>query len=346
MTNLYKIVEYVVIFEFLLVFALVLISYLMKLFYVFRAKQAAETTEKVANYFAKMIPGEAPIPLRSLPKRWKQIDIILPIVLQFAKLIDDASWQDKRMQTIRSIILPIARKNAQATDWDLRFYAAETFSLISDPEDEKIIQTLVTDPVRLVYISAAKAAWAAKSETSLNIIITRMSQEPRITQTFYLQAFDNVTPVTRPIIIKRLLSASNEEVRATCYRILLKYPPEPITWDVSADLASPNVLLKIIVMRVLTYTQDPMSIAVLQEAIKDKHPEVKAVAIHCINTLQDKSLIPDIVPCLADSEHWVRFIAIQALANLGEEGEKELQSRNLKADPVMVNATQYVLNTL
>lgn len=346
MISLHKIAEYTVIIEFLSIVILVLFTYIMKVFYFFNFKKADETSEKVANYFATMIPEDTLLFLKSFPKAWKQIDIILPIVLQFEKLIDDASWQDKKMQMIRSIILPLARENAFNSNWDLRFYAAETFSLISDPEDEKIIQKLANDPVRLVYLSAVKAAWVAKSETALNIIITRMSQEPRISQTSYLQAFDNVTSSTRPIIIKRLLSTTEEEVKITCYRILLKYPPEPIEWDVNADLASDNILLKIIIMRVLTHTHNPMTIPLLKESLKDKHWEVKAVSLHCMNTFQDENLIPDIAACLADPNHWVRFTAIQALANLGAKGEQELQSRNLTADPVMVNATQYVLNAL
>ena len=203
---------------------------------------------------------------------------------------------------------------------------------------------LVKDPVPLVHLYAAKAALINHSDAAINYMITRLAAESWANQSINLHAFDNIENNTRTYFEKKLESTIKPDVRAVIYEIMLRYPSAPIKWDISSDIHSDNEKLKIASIKFISYVDRDAAIPFLIDLLKDPHWEVRLISLHRLSMLNAKQAISQIIPCLKDPDWWVKISAAEALKNMGEEGERALQSQDLTLDKISFNLT-HLLNT-
>src|SRR3990167_5818867 len=221
-------------------------------------------------------------------KRWRRLDIIFPLLQEIDAENQTKEWLHLKRKILKEIILPLARKAAVSRDWALRFFSAQSFSLYSEKSDAELIIKLINDPVPLVVIHVIKAALAS-SEEIIQALIQHISKERRFTQTIYLQAFDSLREDKLSMITLVLKNAEDPYMRTTCYRIFLYAKLKKMSWDMTKDLNSENLELKLAAIRFFSYHEKSQAIALLVSLLHDEKWEVRMVALSCLESLFAKS---------------------------------------------------------
>jgi hypothetical protein len=173
-----------------------------------------------------------------------------------------------------------------------------------------------------------------------------MAQESWLTQSLYIQAFDNVSYATCYIIMNQLKSSKDPAIKATCYNILLKYPRINVDWDIAIDIQPGNMLLMLAALRFIAHSQWRLALPILINLLNDSNWQVKVVTLSCLKDLNAVEAIPQITASLSDSNWWVRVAAAQALKSFGKAGEKALKSLHMDVEIIDDNIADSVLNTL
>ena len=340
----YHFAENVIIIEFSLVALIVLTTLFLKFYYYLAGRRKKRITIEIEHYLNRIILARKEFKSHDFAKKWRNLGILLQILIIFYKNNIANHWQDIRSDFIKTIILPLAKKAAFSRRWQSRYYAARAFELVPEKGNDKLIEKLVNDPVPLVNLYAGKAALVNHSDSAINSMITRIASEGWQSQSFNLHTFDSALENKRIIFEKKLETAKKPDVRAVCYEIMLRYPPTPIKLDMTSDIHSDNTKLKIAAIKFVSHVDRDKAIPYLIELLNDPHWEVRLIALHRLSMLNAKQAIPQIVVCLKDPDWWVKISAAEALKMMGEEGERALQSQNLALDKISFNLT-HLLNT-
>lgn len=340
----YHFAENVIIIEFSLVALIVLTTIILKLYYYFISLRNKRIMSDIEQYLKKVMISHQKFQSRNFRNKWKRLDILLEIINRLDKSYVANRIGGIRTDFITSIIFPLAREAALSRWWVSRFYAAKAFGLIQAKGNDKLIEKLVNDPIPLVNLYADNAALINHSDAGISAMINRMASEEWLAKTVKLHEFENVKDKNRDYLEKKLTSAKDQNVRAVCYEIMLKYPPNPITWDMSSDIHSQNTALKLAAMKFMFYADQDSAIPVLISLLTDPHWEVRLLAIHRLNMSNAKQAIPHLVTCLKDPDWWVKISAAEALKKMGEEGERALKSHDPTLDKISFNLN-HQLNT-
>lgn len=337
--------QYAIIIEFSLILLIIFVTYFLMMIYRYRTKKRKAITEKISEYFAKIIPLDAPIKEYEFPKAWQQIDLIVPVLYKFRSLVQDASWEEQRLRVIRSILLPLARKAAKSRDWALRFYAAESFGLVFEKDDDKYIEHLVKDTNPLIRLNALNAAIQYGLEDAINAMITTIAPLTSLTQAMYLQAFDQAPESTRAFVIKRMKSSADHGIKTTCYNILLRYPPVSIDWNIQEDKDSLDMKLKLAAIRYISHVNREAAIPLLLDLLNNEYWPAKTIALYTLSQLRVVEAIPEVRKCLNDSNEWVRLYAHEALTKLEEKHPEIVRTRDVSEEKAVFDIALQVLDT-
>ena len=275
-----------------------------------------------------------------------RLDILLFVIRDFDRNNEEQIWQTIRQALLSSVILPLARKATSNQYWVLQFYAAQSFELYAEKEDTLLITQLINSKSPIVRLAALYAALKHGSETAFDDIITQIQHQPQLTQSVYLQAFTHAPATTHTFIDKFLKIPGDHDLKITCYRILLSYPPIKIDWNIAADIHSDNESLKLAALKFIAYAEKESAIPILINLLQDSNWETKVVVLNALGYLKAENVIPDIVECLHDENWWVKLSAAQALKNLGDAGEHALTSDRVKVDPKAFEVVRHVLHML
>lgn len=346
MTLHYKLVEAVISIEFVIIIGVLIATTISRIMDFLKEKRKNKLKKQIEKYLKFLIENSENFDVKKIPSRWKKLNILLFIVKEFDQNIDDTVWQIIRMQLIRYIILPLARKAALRRNWISKLYAAQSFELYAEKIDNELITKLVLDKTPIVRLTAARAAVKYGLKTAFESIIQNIGTQPRLTQALYLQVFNNAPPATRVYIEDILNKSATLPIRLTCYRILLNYPSGEISKDVLTDINSTNLNLKLAAIRLLAWSAQESSIPLLIEQLKDKHWETKVVVLHILGYARAEEAAQKIAECLHDENWWVRLSSAQALKNLGKRGEEALISEQVIIDEKAFEVVRHVLNTL
>lgn len=338
----YRLIYMLIYLEFILVALIVILTFLLRIFYNYKMMKDQRLTLEATHYFVNLIHSKTKIDKDKFPQYLNKIEILAPVLIKFRKLVDETSWNNVRMDIVRSIMLPLARKATESRNWVKRFFAAETFNSIHTKKDDQLILKLINDDNNLVRNSALTASITMCSEKGIYLIISQIAKENILSQSLYLRAFDNATLQVREIVIKRLKNSTEPYIRATCYAILIKFASNEIAWDVSQDIFSKNLRLMLSAIGFVAYVNREQTIPYLMELIKDSRWQARGIAIYYLGHLRVKTAIPVITSCLKDSNDWVRFVAAEALKNLAIDNINTLVREELG----FFDIAQNVLNTI
>jgi hypothetical protein len=339
----YELAKGIIIFEFAMVAIFIVLTFILKFFYDWRARRIQAQINQMESYLETATPQQKLV----FPRKWQKLEYIVPIILRLDQTLKASSWPQVRENLIESIVLPLARNAATQSQrhWIRRFYAAEVFSLATHREDEKYIQNLVEDEIPLVYLNALPAAIACGSQNLVHAIILQISSQRRLTQGTYLQAFVDAPQDIVSVVVGLLNTSTDPYVRTTCYKILMLSEPTDSTWDLNADLSSPNLELRIAALRYLTMRSQNDAIPLLTSLLNDPQWEMKVAALNSLGSLNARTAIPQIAESLRDPEWWVRMNAGQVLLNMGDAGVSILKEQNPNVDKFAYDVAQYLLVT-
>lgn len=337
----------VIAFEFFLIGLILIATCFFKVFFSIMLRKKIRRLHNIEAFFENIVSQNKKFEPDLFPSQWKKLDKLLRCLREFdTKYNNNEHWLVTRVNLISHIILPLARATASSHRWQLRFYAVESFTLLCDKENESFILNLVNDKIPIIYFHAISAAILHKSETAINAIIIRMATETWLTQSFHLQAFDNA-PLEIKHFIEKTLNISNEpSIRAVGINILLKFESTEINWNITNDIHSENIPLKIAALKYFAHVSKNLSIPILIDCLKDEHWQIKTLALRRLSQLKAVDAIPQIAECLHDPDWGVRLDAAHSLNDLGEQGQKILESMKISLDPVAYTAAHHVLNIM
>jgi len=338
----YYLAKGIIILEFSLVVIFIFLTFILKFYYTWKNKRIQAKIIKIESYLQKASPEQPLI----FPKSWKKLEFIMPIISNLDQICKDASWKSVRKNLLEEIVLPLARKATKRSQrhWIQRYYAAEAFSLATHKEDEKYIINLIEDEIPLVYLNALPAAISCGSQSVIDPLISQIASQRRLTQGTYLQAFVNAPADIVSIVVGHLNHTTDPYIRTTCYKLLMMHLQiVNVTWDINADLSSPNLELRIAAAKYLTKCKHNDAIPTLIKLLGDPQWEMRVAALNGLGSLNAQSEIPKIAALLRDSEWWVRMNAGQVLLTMGDAGLDILKGQDPNADKYAYDVAQYLL---
>lgn len=345
--NKIEFAQEVIVVEFTLIFLILILSYSLIFLLRFQRKRRLECSRGIIFYLNQIIDLGGITPRLKFKKSWRKIELIVPILFTFNKRFNSMpSWKKDRKLFCETILFPIARKATQRENWIPRFYAAQAFSFHINISDEKYILKLLNDPVPLVFYASLEAALKNVSKNSINKIVERLSKENWMTKSLFIEIFQNAPATTRYLIENVLMGSTESMIRATCYNILLQFKINRLRWDMSEDLNSKFINLKIAALKYIAHTSSKEASSVLVIHLKDKSWEVRTICLRLLGEIGAKKAIEPIAACLNDPDWWVRLASATTLRGFGKEGVKilELQKDKIHADAFA--AAHNVLNKL
>lgn len=340
------IAQYIIIIEFALIFILVLSTYLLKGLFNIRSRQRQKYTEGMEDFFKTLIKNTAQYDPSKFKKAWYKIELIIPVLEKLSKEHSHTIWRNILQDFCNKTLLPLARKNIKSRNWALRYYVAQSFSLCYEKADESNIVNLLNDTVPLVFYAALRPALLSRSENCINAIITRLSGENWITKSLFLQVFETAPTTTRFIVERYLMRAVEPHIRATCYNILLEFPNGKLRWDMSKDLHSNFMNLKLAAIKYVAHVKKKKSIPILIDLLSDTQWEVRTVATRLLGELNAIQASTALAKCLRDPDWWVRLAAAQSLHSLGKQGDAILNSQDRTLYPDAYRVANHVLNRI
>lgn len=339
--------QIVIMIEFTLIFLIVILSYLLIFLIRFQRKKRLEYSRGIIFYLNQIIDRNGIPPRLKFKKSWKKIELIVPILFTFDKRFNNMlSWKKDRKTFCETILLPIAKKATTRKNWISRFYAAQAFSLHTDIRDEPYILKLLNDPVPLVFYASLESALKNASKNSIIKIVERLSKENWMTKSLFMEMFQSVPTTTRYLIEDVLMGSTIPMFRTTCYNILLQFKMNRLRWDMSKDLDSNFINLRIAALKYIAHTSFKEASFILVLHLKDKSWEVRTICLRLLGEIRAKKAIEPIAACLNDPDWWVRLASATTLRNFGKEGIAILESQQDKIHPDSVNAAYNVLNKL
>lgn len=340
----YKIAYALIAAEFFLLFLIVASTYILKSYYILQKKIAAKirTQVKIEQYLKKASKTPLTSDFSDFPKECRKLSELLPVIQEFDTTEALSSWAKIRPSFIRSIVLPLARQMALSANWVDRLYAAKAFGLLKSKEDEVLVNKLINDKIPIVFFHAYKAAILNDYELGLNSMLTRMSSESWTAQSIYLQPFDLISNKSYHFFEKKLLTERDITLRTTCYRILQGHIIGPVNWDISKDLNSSNMELKLAALKFYSYADPDAAVPFLIQALQDGEFTIRLIALHRLHILKAKQAIYQIIPLLDDPNWWIKMSAIEALKNMGKEGEDALKAHKPALDQLSFNLIHLV----
>lgn len=309
----YRTAELVIIIEFSLVIVILLLTIFSKCFNILYDKRNKKIKLEIEKYIYDVIRSPKKLISKEFPKQLKKLDILLDCIDEFDAKPSPNQWHAIRDKFINQIILPIAINAANEYGIKSRFNAARALTLIKKIGNDEIINTLVASDIPIIYHNAIIAAIMNHSELAINSIIQKMADQPWARQNIYLQGFSSLPIEERVFYEKKLASAMDPNIRAVLYNIMRRFPSAPIGWNVSQDINSDNIELKISALKFISYVDREVAIPYLVTLLNDPDWEVRLVAIRRLNMLHAEKEISELSKYLKDKDWWVRTSIIEGM---------------------------------
>lgn len=330
--------------ELILISFIVIITVILSIFNKFSRQYHQRIRMSMYYYFLNLISTGESFQPKQFPRRWKNIKIILNVIDELDERNPSNHWQTIRKIFIPAILIPLAKASTFRVTWEFRVYAARAFCLLPNHDYDEFIDTLVGDNITLVLFYAGKAAVINSAEQALGRFITRIAEQHWGTQLMYLGIFDELHPSTRNYFEKKLVTSKDPTIKSVCYKILIKFSPRAITWDIKSDIFSESTELKIAALKYIAYADKIQAIPILIDMLHVKNINIRLIAIHRLGDLQAHQAIPELTKQLNDNDWWVKISAAQALINMGDEGEQALKTSNITYNEIS-STLKHVLHT-
>lgn len=341
----YSLLENVIYVEIVLVVILIILTFIMKFYFQRQNNHNENQKKQIDSYFRTLASSQKEFNAGNMPDNWRKLDLVLPVIYDIDKTNDSKHWLTLKESISHSVLLPIARKKYSSRTWLNRLLSAQCFELAMDDEDEGHVCVLMDDKVPLVHLYAITAAIKRSTISMINMVINYVAQKRRLGQSVYLRLFENAKPQVAGYVEDRLKTETDPFTRATCYKILLSFPPSQNNIDTSKDLNASNIELRLAAIRYTVHKYKNDSVELLSQLISDNNWEVRSVSLFLLGKLNSKHLISQISQCLKDPVWWVRLNAALTLKSLGPVGIEVLSSLDPKADLYAYETAMHVLNT-
>lgn len=341
--SLEQFLENAIVVEISVVLLILLFIYLLKLISIIKRQYDERQTIFIEDKFKKMISMNAYE--NSYLKNQRRLDLFMPIVYKFDESYQAGPWMTIRTALLDAHLLPIARKKVKSKKWLQRFWAVKCFELKAEKSDDILLSVLLNDPIPLVQLYAISAAIKLGSPELINNILNQIAERRRLGQTIYYHSLEKINREELHIIADRLLNEKNLYVRTLCYKLLTKFSYTESDLDVTPDIQSENIELKIAGLQYLALLDPNQAVNFAVNSLTGAVWEIRVISLQLLSQLKAETWIDNIAVCLHDSVWWVRLNAAKTLLSFGEKGRTVLNSQDPKVDRFAYETAQFVLKT-
>jgi hypothetical protein len=336
----------VIFFEGTVIFLIIIATYMISSIFFLQKHKEERIKNQIESYFKNVITNFSEAQSIFFPRRWRKMDLILPIIQKFDRMGIGDTWEKLRVQIIHKVLLPLARKKATSWFQIRRILSAQCFCLGMEEQDVEVVRGLLQDSVPIIYLNAAIAAINLGDELLINQIIDNMTPIRRLGQTIYLKLFDGAAPQIVKIVKTRLAQETDPYAKAICYKILMIFSKDSsrVVSSLCTDIHSDNIELQLSSIRYMAYNYSKQSISDLLKLSEDPRWEVRATSCRLLGELDAKQALEVLSRCLKDKVWSVRINAANALKSIGEEGVEILRIQNPQIDRFAYETAISVLN--
>ena len=327
----YALLDWIIGIEIALVILLIIITFLLRYYFYLRNEHNQNMTAQIKKHLEKIADENGTFDLHSFPKKWRRLELLLPVIFSLDNTLKKEAWPTIKKSVADTILLPIARKKYISRLWMNRLLSTQCFELWMESRDDVCVAKLLEDKVSIINLHATVAAVKFGSAKLINLVINNMSQKRRLAQTVYVKIFELAAPETRKYVEERLHTEKDSFARATCYKILVTFKEYNANLDVTSDLQSKNMELRLSAMRYIALAKKQDAIPFLTNLLADPEWEVRAASNRLLGDLHALQAIDEIANGLKDKNWWVRINA-NTLKNFGEAGLAILNAQSPMKD--------------
>lgn len=320
-----------------------LFAYLLGIYYWIKGRWAESERSSLRRVLEEKVNRSSHLE-GEIRAHWKRFEVALPVLFE----MDDVHGDDKRWRTIREeycrkALLPIARKHAGSLNVLHRLLAAKVFSIMCEPEDEVCILKLLRDRIPLVHMEIMLAAPLLPTSNVVNTMIDMMTTHRRKSYALYTKTFHTMPVSAADAVVDRLRREKQPYVRSICYTVLMALNRTDPDLDLTGDLESDVLDLKISAIKYLARSQRSESVQKLTEYLLAPEWQIRVVAIQELGRWKTEETRRQLVAAMRDPKWWVRYNAGLALKNMGEFGLEALRQVGKNDDRFAYDVARHLL---
>ncbi len=268
--------------------------------------------------------------------------LLLQVIESINKKILDSYWIQIRDSIVEKYLINTARNWTKSVFWYRRSFAARTFSLHSESQDEDAIIYLLRDSIQLIRIQAVKAAMKFKTKRTINELINQMSIEKRFSKYIYRDPLISGDEFIYSVIKERLFNDKDEKIIMVCLDLLTTQIDTNVFSIAKNYVHSENLELKLTAIRAIANYPTAESAKILYSLYDDKDWQARAIVAKSLAIWHSTDSIPVLEKLLFDDNWWVKLNAALTLSKIGDEGKEILKEQNSNSKAFVV--ANYVLS--
>ena len=342
MFKLYLGLTYFLIFELLLLaLGILVIVFYHKIIWE-KKRKINEAIKTLTSYIISRIYSNKTNFSLKLTEETSEPNLLLQVVESINKKILDSYWIQIRNSLVLKYLISHARKWTKSPFWSKRSFAARTFSIYCEAQDEDSIIYLLRDEIQLIRIQTVKAAIKFKSKKTINELISQMSVEKRFSKYIYRDALISGDEEIYRIIKERLLQEKDEKIVMACLDLLTTQIDTNVFSVAKNYIHSDNLELKLTAIRAIANFPTAESEKILFSLYDDKDWQARAMVAKSLAIWHSNNSIPVLEKLLFDKKWWVKLNAGLTLSKIGGEGKEILRSQSKGSSAYII--AKYVLS--
>lgn len=334
----------IIILEFLFLGAIWIVVLFFRFVKTYFDNKSAEWTENFSAQILLALQNGTKFVVINNLEYHRRFKSILKIIEAFDMKVDSKEWSLVRSDLIKTFLLPKVNRYAKKYNWVKRNLAIRILSLNPDIYYENTINKLLSDTVPLIKFQATRCAVAVGSDKLLNSVMQILVQESRFARYVYLDAIQRAGAHVNIWVQKYYKNQKEPRNRKACLDILSGQTFSDLTSEISNDLNSEHMELKISAIKLLGKTPLPQTAQKLINLMKEPAWQVRSNAASSLGNLSDKNALGVLAKGLRDSNWWVRLNSALSLKKYGQEGVTVLKKQDKDIDAYAFEMAKYVLS--
>lgn len=282
-------------------------------------------------------------------KKFAFSNVLLLEMEAFEYRLQEIEWEKLKEEISAEFLLPRARNWTKSRFWTRRNYAARCFALSPQFIDEKMIISLIEDPVFLVRSIAAVAATKLESKEGIYKIVQQMSIEKGYAHYYYRDVLLQGSQKVFAWIEEIAELAKNSQIHLAALEVLSGKTFMKQLSFLKRDLESNDAAIRLAAIKLFVRNPQKNCAEVMFNNIDDPKEEIRSEAILGMEYLVGMGFLSaekgfnKLKKSLTDESWMVRMKAATTLKKMGETGLEILNQQDKKVNTEAFEAAQYAL---
>lgn len=313
------------ILELIVILLLIVCIVVVGIIFLYRAVNEKNITNRLEILILKMIAKQDNFTMKQIPKYLQNTKCLLQLIFLFDKNNKKQEWLVVRHALLQEVMLPLARQEFKHGNVREKLYASAVFILLSEPQDEALLDTAEYATEPLTYLNTCIAGMRFGFKSRVLSLIQLLATTSWLYQNSFTYIFRDASKDVH-LMVKDLLQTSNSsKIRAVCYDILMQFPPEMIHLNME-DFSSKDLNLKMSALKFIAHANRDAAIPILINQLQSDNIDVKLVSIHRLYRLKAAEAQHALIQCLSDADIAVQLSAAKAIIAINPANRQLIHS--------------------